>query len=105
MPSLVWHIHGCSLTLSDSRLSGVWLAAGFLLLLSLHGPSVNAETPTPAQGSDRPDASPAVGAPISIEQLARRLQRLEEQNAKLAEQNQSLEQQLEKVTSQYDQLN
>ncbi len=105
MPSLVLFIHGCCRTLSDSRITRVWLAAGFLLLLSLHGPSVNAETPTAAQGSNRPDASPAEGAPISLEGLAHQLQRLEQQNAKLAEQNRSLVKQLEAVTSRCDQLN
>jgi len=105
MPSLAWFIHGSCRTLSNSRLSRVWLAAGFLFLLSLHGPSVGAETPTAAQGSNRPDASPAKGVPISVEELAHRLQRLEQQNAKLAEQNQSLVKQLEAVTGRYDQLN
>jgi hypothetical protein len=44
-------------------------------------------------------------APISIEQIARQLRRLEEQNTKLAEQNQSLVKQLDTVTKRCDQLN
>jgi hypothetical protein len=71
----------------------------------LHGPSVNAETPTPAQGSNGPDASPGDSAPVAVEELIHRLQRLEQQNAKLAEQNQALVRQIEAVTSRYDQLN
>src|SRR5208337_2828627 len=105
MPSLAWFIHGCCRALSDSRLSRLRIAAGFLFLLSLRDPSVSAQTPATAPGSNRPDASPAAGAPISVEELARRLERLEQQNAKLAEQNHSLVKQLEVVTSRYDQLN
>jgi len=105
MPSLAWFIRGCCRALSDSRLSRVWRAAGFLLLLSLHGPLVSAQTSPAAQGSSRRVESPAAGAPISVDELAHRLQRLEEQNAKLAEQNQSLVKQLEVVTSRYDLLN
>src|SRR5208283_384798 len=95
MPSLAWFIHGSCRALSDSRLSRLRIAAGFLFLLSLRDPCVSAQTPAAAQGSNRPDASPAAGAPISVEQ----------QNAKLAEQNHSLVKQLEAVTSRYDQLN
>ena len=105
MPSLAWFIHGCCRALSDSRLSRLRIAAGFLFLLSLRDPSVSAQTPATAPGSNRPDASPAAGAPISVEELAHRLERLEQQNAKLAEQNHSLVKQLEAVTSRYDQLN
>jgi hypothetical protein len=105
MPSLAWFIHGCCRALSDSRLSSLRIAAGFLFLLSLRDPSVSAQTPATAPGSNRADASPAAGAPISVEELAHRLERLEQQNAKLAEQNHSLVKQLEAVTSRYDQLN
>ena len=107
MPSLAWFIHGCRRALSDSRLSRLRIAAGFLFIfiLSLRDPSVSAQTPATAQGSNRPDASPTAGAPISVEELAHRLERLEQQNAKLAEQNHSLVKQLEAVTSRYDQLN
>ena len=105
MPSLTWLIHGCCRTLSDSRLTSVWIAAGLLFLLSLRDPSVSAQTPAAAQGSNRPDASPSAGAPISVEELVHRLERVEQQNAKLAEQNHSLVKQLEAVTSRYDQLN
>jgi len=66
---------------------------------------LSAQTSTAAQGSSRPVESPAAGAPISVDELAHRLQRLEQQNAKLAQQNQSLVKQLEAVTSRYDQLN
>ena len=105
MPSLAWFIHGCCRALSDSRLSRLRIAAGLLFLLSLHDPSVSAQAPATSQGSNQPDASPAAGAPISVEELAHRLERLEQQNAKLAEQNHSLVKQLEAVTSRYDQLN
>ena len=105
MPSLAWFIHECRRALSDSRLSRLRIAAGFLFLLSLRDPFVSAQTPATAPGSNRPDASAAAGAPISVEELAHRLERLEQQNAKLAEQNHSLVKQLEAVTSRYDQLN
>src|SRR5271165_23161 len=105
MPSLAWFIHGCCRALSDSRLSRLRIAAGFLFLLSMRDPCVSAQTPATAPGSNRPDASPAAGAPISVEELVHRLERVEQQNAKLAEQNHSLVKQLEAVTSRYDQLN
>ncbi|MGC1720486.1 MAG: hypothetical protein WA746_16015, partial [Isosphaeraceae bacterium] len=102
---MAWFIHGCWRALSDSRLSRLRIAAGFLFLLSLRDPSVSAQTPATYPGSNRPDASPTAGAPISVEELAHRLERLEQQNAKLADQNHSLVKQLEAVTSRYDQLN
>ena len=107
MPSLAWFIHGCCRALSDSRLSRLRIAAGFLFSnpVPAQAPPVGADTPATAPGSNRPDASPAAGAPISVEELAHRLERLEQQNAKLAEQNHSLVKQLEAVTSRYDQLN
>jgi len=104
MPSLVLFIHGCCQTLSDFRLSRSLLAAGFLLILFLHAPSSRAEPPT-SKGNTLADASPAQAVPVSLEQLARQLQRVEQQNARLAEQNQSLVKKLEAVTSRYDQLN
>ena len=91
MHSLVRFIAGCSRTLRNSRPCRVCIAFGFLLLLPLQGFPVNAETPGPAEESDGSAASPAKGSPISVEELAQRLQRLEQQNAKLAEQNQALE--------------
>ncbi len=105
MPSLTWLIPGSCRNLSDSRLFSHWIVAGCLFLLSLRDPSASAQTPAAAPASNRPDASPAAAAPISVEQLARRLERLEQQNAKLAEQNHSLVKQLDAVTSRYDQLN
>ncbi len=105
MPSLAWFIRGCSRALSDSRFSGAWRAGGFCLLLLLHGRLVSAQTSPPAQASSRPAESPVAAASISVDELARRLQRLEAQNAKLAEQNQTLVRQLETVTIRYDQLN
>src|SRR5208282_3452634 len=105
MPSLVWFIRGCRRARSDSRLSTVWRAGGLFLFLLLHGHSVIAQTSTTAQGSSRPVEPLPAAAPISVDELAHRLQRLEEQNAKLAEQNQSLVKQLQAVTSRYDQLN
>jgi hypothetical protein len=83
----------------------VRFAAVFFSLVIWHGPVKSGEIPSPAAGSTPANSSPAQGAPISLEGLARQLQRLEEQNAKLAEQNQSLVKQLQTVTSRCDQLN
>jgi hypothetical protein len=92
---------------------GPRLAAAFLLLLALGGPMALADPPVSVpSGNGGPEAATAEALPSAVEQIARRLQRLEEQNAqlaeqnaKLADQNQSLAQQVEKVTAQYDQLN
>ncbi len=104
MPSLAWCIQGCCRALSDSRLFRRQIAAGCLCFVSLD-PSVRAQTPVAAPGSNRPEATQGAAASISLEQLARRLERLEDQNAHLAEQNHSLAKQLEAVTSRCDQLN
>ena len=56
-------------------------------------------------GEQPPRRIPGGRSPISVEELVRRLQRVEQQNAKLAEQNQALVRQLDTMTSRYDQLN
>jgi hypothetical protein len=95
------------------------MAAGFLIPFLLIGISAAAEPPTPDPGRSPADASPTGGDAISVEDLARRLQRLEKQNAKLATRNdklaeqnanlatqsQSLSEKLEGMTRLYDQLN
>jgi hypothetical protein len=88
------------------------MAGGFLIPFLLIGISAAAEPPTPDPGRFSADASQTRGDSISVEELARRLQHLEKQNAKLAEQNanlsersQSLSEKLEEITRQYDQLN
>jgi hypothetical protein len=50
------------------------------------------------------ETSTADSQPISVEELARRLQRLETQNAKLTEQNLSLTRRLEEMTKRLDQM-
>jgi hypothetical protein len=64
-----------------------------------------AQTATPAQKSDQPSNSTPAGGSNSIEDLVRRMQTLERQNAELADHNRSLTHQLDKVTRQYDELN
>ena len=59
----------------------------------------------PSRGAPAPTHARGQGPPISLEALARQLQRVEQQNAMLAEQNRSLVKQLDAVTSRYDQLN
>jgi hypothetical protein len=87
-------------------------AGGFLILFLLIGISVAAEPPNPNPGRSPADATQTGQDSISVEELARRLQRLEKQNDKLAEQNanlsarsQSLSEKLEEITKLYDQLN
>jgi hypothetical protein len=72
--------------------------------MSLRGLPASADTPAPADSSAGTQIPQAKAPPISVEELAQRLQRLEQQNAKLAEQNQALGKKLEAVTSQNDQL-
>ncbi len=76
------------------------------------GISAAAEPPTPDPERNPANASQTAAEPISVEELARRLQRLEKQNAKLAEQNanlsarsQALSEKLEEITKLYDRLN
>jgi hypothetical protein len=80
------------------------VAGGLVFLFLLIGASGGAEPPAPDPGRNPPDASPEEG-PISVEELARRLRRLEQQNAKLLSQNNELAEQNAKLTTQYDQLN
>src|SRR5262245_29674941 len=94
-----------------SRQIGTRLAAAILSLPALRAPTAIAQTPAVEQPGDLPAASPNGRIPVTVEDLARRLQRFEEQNAKLAEQNATLADQnrsmarkLEKLSSQYDQL-
>ena len=86
--------------------AGSWLGL-VLIFLALEDQSASAQVPTPAaeKESDQAAGSKPVGAPITIEELARRMQLLERQNAELADQNRSLTHQLDKVTRRYDELN
>jgi hypothetical protein len=82
----------------------MWLGP-VLVNLALDCHSAYAQPSTPVQESDRPSGSTPVGGPVSIEELARRLQTLERQNAELADHNRSLTHQLDKVTRRCDELN
>jgi hypothetical protein len=82
----------------------MWLGP-VLVFLALESQAAYAQAPTPAQDSDAAAGSKPVASPITIEELARRMQLLERQNAELANQNRSLTQDLEKVTRRYDELN
>jgi hypothetical protein len=86
---------------TGSRPCGNVLAAA-LVFLALSGPTAEAQAPAPAPA---PAEAPAAGATVSLDELARRLERLERQNAELAAQNRALTRQLEQLTNQYDGLN
>jgi hypothetical protein len=81
-----------------------WLGP-VLAILALDSQAAYAQAPTPAQESDQAAGSKPVGASTTIEELARRMQLLERQNAELADQNRSLTRQLDNVTRRYDELN
>jgi hypothetical protein len=95
------------------------MAASFLIPLLLIGISAAAEPPPLYPDRSSADATQTGPDAISVEELARRLQRLEKQNAKLATQNdklaqqnanlsaqsQSLSQKLEEITRLCGQLN
>jgi uncharacterized coiled-coil protein SlyX len=80
------------------------MAAGLVLLLFLLGSPGSAE-PIPAGGEgNSADASQGGERPISVEELARRLQDLEQQNAKLVRQNNVLTEQNAKLAAQTQSL-
>jgi hypothetical protein len=95
------------------------MVGGLLLFLVLIGVSEGAGPSTLDPGGKPAEASPAEGDSISVEELARRLQRLEKQNSQLATQNnelakqnanlnaqsQSLSGKLDVMTKLYDKLN
>lgn len=104
MPSQVWSYPWMPL-MPDRRPSYRRGAAGGLVfLLLLIGASRGAEPPA-LDPQRNPDEASSEEGPISVEELARRLQRLEQQNAKLLWQNNQLAGQNAKLTAQYDQLN
>jgi hypothetical protein len=82
----------------------MWLGA-VLVYLALDCRAAYAQESNPAQEGDHAAGSATVGASITIEELARRMQLLERQNAELAGQNRSLTHKLEDVTRRYDELN
>src|SRR5262249_57943828 len=82
----------------------MWLGP-VLVNLALDCQPAYAQVSAPVQDSDRPSESTPVGGSVSIEELARRLQTLERQNAQLAAHNRSLTHQLDNVTRRYDELN
>jgi hypothetical protein len=100
----IWFSQGGRRTLNDSLSSTVRIAACALVLL-MQGISTFAQTISPAQGSASEGATPATVATTSVEELARRLQHLEQQNSKLANQNEALTRRLEAFKGQYDELN
>src|SRR5215472_4117286 len=87
-----------------SRRPLMWLWV-VLVNLALDCRQACAQVSAPAQDGDHPAESRPVGGATSIEELARRLQTLERQNAELAAHNRSLTHQLDKVTRRYDELN
>ena len=107
MPLPCWYSRGFRRSLCNSgysqRKTLAWLLLTLILILS--DATTLAQAPVAAPGSNIPAASPPASAAITIDQLAHRLERLEQQNSKLAEQNRSLVKQLESVTKSYDRLN
>jgi hypothetical protein len=75
------------------------------LFFSLLGRSASAQTSAGGQASSPPLARPTAAPAISVDELARRLQRLENENKKLADQNKALVRRIEAVTAQYEALN
>ncbi|WP_165227236.1 cell division protein ZapB [Aquisphaera insulae] len=87
------------------------LATAVVLLL-LHAPSVRCSAEDARTGGAAPAGPRTDGEKITVEQLARRLQRVEEQNARLAEQNarltgenKALGEHVREISRQYDALN
>src|SRR5262245_29932126 len=104
MPNSIWCAGGVRQKPIEYTRSLIWLGA-ILLNHALHCQPARAQDSTPAQKSDKPaDSMPADGS-VSIEDLARRMQTLERQNAELADHNRSLTHQLDKVTRRFDELN
>ncbi len=106
MPDSIWSARGLRRSSAKYLRRRIWLGL-VLIFLALEDQSASAQVPTPAEEKegDQAAGSKPVGAPITIEDLARRMQLLERQNAELADQNRSLTHQLEKVTRRYDELN
>jgi hypothetical protein len=85
--------------------------AGLLLLLIRGGSGAAAQTPDSAPARVGQTAPADGTTPVSVEQLLRRMQRLEEQNAKMAKENaqivsenQSLREHVNELTRHYDGL-
>jgi hypothetical protein len=95
---------GVHRTPTDCMRYVTWLGP-VLVNLALNCQPAYAQASTPVQASDRLSESAPVGGSVSIEELARRLQTLERQNAELADHNRSLTHQLDKVTRRCDELN
>jgi hypothetical protein len=104
MPDPIWSAGGLRRSPTEFLRCRIWLGP-IIVLLALEGQAAYAQAPAPAQESDQAAGSKPAGASITIEELARRMQLLERQNAELADQNRSLTHQLEKVTSRCDELN
>jgi hypothetical protein len=104
MTDSIWSSRGVRQRLIEYLRYLMWLGA-VLLYHALDCQPAYAQADAPAPKSDqRSDSTPA-GSSISIEDLVRRMQTLERQNAELADHNRSLTHQLEKVTRRCDELN
>jgi hypothetical protein len=104
MPNSIWSAGRVRQKPLQYTRSLIWLAA-ILLNQALHCQPAHAQAATPAQKSDKPADSTPAGGSVSIEDLVRRMQTLERQNAELADHNRSLTHQLDKVTRRFDELN
>jgi hypothetical protein len=97
--------HSLPPSLNDRWRFARYIAPGLLMLLIHHGALAGEERPGASRESNRPEVSRAESAPLSVEELACRLQRLEQQNAKLVEQNQQLVRELSENNSRNERQN
>jgi septal ring factor EnvC (AmiA/AmiB activator) len=100
-----WFIGSRKPSLDDRRLLARCTGAALILALLHHATEASDETLDPHRGRNKPGVSQTQGTPISVEELARRLQKLEQQNANLAEQNQRLIHQLSESNNRSEQQN
>jgi hypothetical protein len=98
-------------TLTHLRLRAAGCAAGLFLLLFGGGLGAVAQTPDSAPAREGKSAIRDGTTPVSVEQLLRRMQRLEDQNAKMAKENaqivsenRSLREHVNELTRHYDGL-
>jgi hypothetical protein len=104
MTSSVVDTHGRRRGPGVTRRFLIYSTAGLLVIMAWGPRLPAAEEPGTAARLDQTRGSSADAAPPSLAELARRLQRVEEQNAALAAQNRALVQQLQAVTGRCEQL-